>query len=595
MTYDATGTGNELENYFGAGGLNQTWSSGKFGATNPATVSDENQSDISTQVGGSLCGEGVVITSPSDGSVFSSCSGPITITAEATPPPGQTVTSVEFFVDGGSIGVDNTFPYEIVWPPANGSHTITAEATWSLGGTFTSPVTNITVGGGIEFTSTAPVIDGVAEPLWSNYIATSLNNELPIPAAVPITGPADLSATYQVMWDATNLYILMDVTDDDIVSDGGNNWDNDGIEIFIDMGNDKAGTYGADDYQYAFVYNNPTPIEYYHAPGSLTGVTHAQTTTAGGYIIEVSIPWSSLGGTPVDGELIGFDAHVNEDDLVSNGSNRDAKIAWNDQTDQAFNNPSVFGTLQVSDCNPLLSAMITPDALVYCEGDNVRLVATPQDPSYTYEWFLNGVSLGAPQVADSIYFATAGGDYTVEVDDGSTQDLSDTVTITETPRPNGVILGDNGVCPDDQEGYRVNAGMALYAWDVTAGATILNGNGTDSITVQFGNSPSTVSAIIMDINGCIDTATYNVDIECQPTIPNIITPNGDNVNDTFEIPGLTQGTIVEIYNRWGKTVYLSDDYDNSWSAADLADGIYYVYLKMGITELEYKGYVYVVR
>lgn len=40
LTYDFTGSPYELSTYFGCGPLNQTWSSGKFGATSQATVSN---------------------------------------------------------------------------------------------------------------------------------------------------------------------------------------------------------------------------------------------------------------------------------------------------------------------------------------------------------------------------------------------------------------------------------------------------------------------------------------------------------------------------------------------------------------------------
>jgi hypothetical protein len=40
LTYDFTGSPYELSTYFGCGGLNQTWSAGKFGATSQATVSN---------------------------------------------------------------------------------------------------------------------------------------------------------------------------------------------------------------------------------------------------------------------------------------------------------------------------------------------------------------------------------------------------------------------------------------------------------------------------------------------------------------------------------------------------------------------------
>jgi hypothetical protein len=52
LSYDFTGSSYQLCTYFGAGGLYQTWGSGKFGATNSATVS--NGHDISNLTGNNL-------------------------------------------------------------------------------------------------------------------------------------------------------------------------------------------------------------------------------------------------------------------------------------------------------------------------------------------------------------------------------------------------------------------------------------------------------------------------------------------------------------------------------------------------------------
>lgn len=69
-------------------------------------------------------------------------------------------------------------------------------------------------------------------------------------------------------------------------------------------------------------------------------------------------------------------------------------------------------------------------------------------------------------------------------------------------------------------------------------------------------------------------------------IPNVITPRiMDDANDTFTIKlgdsnGATPAdygykTSVTIYNRWGKEVYQSDDYQYDWDGNGLAAGIYY--------------------
>lgn len=77
-------------------------------------------------------------------------------------------------------------------------------------------------------------------------------------------------------------------------------------------------------------------------------------------------------------------------------------------------------------------------------------------------------------------------------------------------------------------------------------------------------------------------AAYTVtvtDSSCTPySVPNILTPNGDGVNDRFVITGLENGTKITIYNNWGGVVYSSTNYENDWEATNLGNGVYFYVL-----------------
>jgi gliding motility-associated-like protein len=64
--------------------------------------------------------------------------------------------------------------------------------------------------------------------------------------------------------------------------------------------------------------------------------------------------------------------------------------------------------------------------------------------------------------------------------------------------------------------------------------------------------------------GCnkIDSVTVSVFTE----IPNTITPNGDGVNDVWNIPGIEDypDAYVVIYNRWGSEIFQSTGYEEPW-------------------------------
>jgi gliding motility-associated-like protein len=78
-------------------------------------------------------------------------------------------------------------------------------------------------------------------------------------------------------------------------------------------------------------------------------------------------------------------------------------------------------------------------------------------------------------------------------------------------------------------------------------------------------------------------------------LPNIITPNGDGLNDKFIVPNLPPGLCqVRIYSRWGQEVYRSADYQQDWAAIGQPAGVYYYLLQLP-NQTVTKGWVEVIR
>jgi gliding motility-associated-like protein len=75
-------------------------------------------------------------------------------------------------------------------------------------------------------------------------------------------------------------------------------------------------------------------------------------------------------------------------------------------------------------------------------------------------------------------------------------------------------------------------------------------------------------------------------------IPNIISPNGDDVNNSFAIEGLEffNNSTLKVYNRWGTLVFESDNYKGNWSPREeeATDGTYFYVLGVNFpTGMEY--------
>ncbi|MCB2407939.1 gliding motility-associated C-terminal domain-containing protein [Hymenobacter lucidus] len=80
------------------------------------------------------------------------------------------------------------------------------------------------------------------------------------------------------------------------------------------------------------------------------------------------------------------------------------------------------------------------------------------------------------------------------------------------------------------------------------------------------------------------------------TLPNIITPNGDDANQRFVLTGYEAGHwAITVYNRWGRAVYEQVGYQNDWQADNQPAGVYYYQLRHLTTNERLKGWVEVVR
>lgn len=65
--------------------------------------------------------------------------------------------------------------------------------------------------------------------------------------------------------------------------------------------------------------------------------------------------------------------------------------------------------------------------------------------------------------------------------------------------------------------------------------------------------------------------------ECSPSVPNVITPNGDGYNDYFQIAKSHYVKVdLEVFNTDGALVFKDDDYQDDWNGSGSTEtGFYY--------------------
>lgn len=111
---------------------------------------------------------------------------------------------------------------------------------------------------------------------------------------------------------------------------------------------------------------------------------------------------------------------------------------------------------------------------------------------------------------------------------------------------------------------------------------------TDSITYQFTDTGRfTVTYIATNTFGCEDTSTAEIFVfdEFEFIVPNIFTPNGDNINDEFKVRACgVYDYEIQIFNRFGEKVFESNSLNINWdgrvAGRQSKSGVYYYTIKI---------------
>ena len=87
-------------------------------------------------------------------------------------------------------------------------------------------------------TETAPEIDGLGtDAVWADATVHTLDEFFELEGGDPNDGDEDMQVSWRALWDDTNLYVLVEVTDDEIINDDSCNWEDDSVEFYIDAQN----------------------------------------------------------------------------------------------------------------------------------------------------------------------------------------------------------------------------------------------------------------------------------------------------------------------------------------------------------------------
>jgi len=177
----------------------------------------------------------------------------------------------------------------------------------------------------------------------------------------------------------------------------------------------------------------------------------------------------------------------------------------------------------------------------------------------------------------------------------------DEVLVTLNPPPIVSVSTHSFTTCEGRREVQLQANGALtYSWSPTRN---LSNSGIFNPTLFIQDSMMYV-VVGTDLNGCSASDTVLVEICDYVVIPSGYSPDGDGVNDFFEIVGIERypNNNLKIFNRWGNILYKKDRYDNSWNGIPnvsslilgsnkVPEGTYYYILDLGIADKPKAGYL----
>lgn len=250
-------------------------------------------------------------------------------------------------------------PDPILEPPTAGEDADTATATpLSLAPTVTLPGESQSDGLTVARVATgpmatAPQIDANLSE-WEGVPA--VESAYTVYRAAAWDGTEDLTAVWHLAWDADNLYLAAEVSDDvHVQTQSGNQiFRGDSLELQIDT--DRAGDLGsglnADDVQINLSPGNfadlpPSAFRFLggnDAPGADIRVAAQPTDT--GYVLEAAVPWRDIGVAPTPGLTLGLALNANDNDTPGTAVQEVLKSHVPTRT---FSDPTTWGTLTLTE------------------------------------------------------------------------------------------------------------------------------------------------------------------------------------------------------------------------------------------------------
>lgn len=253
------------------------------------------------------------------------------------------------------------------------------------------------------------------------------------------------------------------------------------------------------------------------------------------------------------------------------------------------------GTVTTQKSSP--SVILGSPDLVICPGECAVITSTAVTsyPPFTYSWTHNSSD------TDDSTRVCAAGTVTLTATDSKGCETKNVITVTNdvSPVASFTTTPPSPVAPGQTVTFTSTSTLATGSvtstgWMFGDGTT---GSGTPVDHAYNETGVYTITLTVTGSAGCSNTVSLTYTVEGALNIPNVITPNGDGVNDYLKFKGLEAlgSNSISIFNRWGKKLFEQENYKNDWNGAGHNDGTYFFILTVpGAKPDTYKGHFQII-
>lgn len=207
-----------------------------------------------------------------------------------------------------------------------------------------------------------------------------------------------------------------------------------------------------------------------------------------------------------------------------------------------------------------------------CANDSLLAVNAQFRNASGIQWTSNGTGTFDNRNALSTNYVLSSRDqssgsfriYATTTGNGSCVAVTDEMIVNLAPVPQVDVGKDLFIFENTPYTFnpQITGNVQSYQWTP---ATFLN-NATLRNPVFRGNADQNLTLRVVSTNGCVATDEVFVTVLKPFPIPNVFSPNGDGVHDTWVIPELDKypNAVVSVFDRYGRRIFFTEGYKRPW-------------------------------